>query len=114
MTPEQLESTARGKMAWGICCALHSHLPEDKRPQGWADLSDVQIERMLAAADFVLNEERREDVTQFLDGCVCLSNSIGPLFGAGWNSCIDMLRTRLPEFIGTLRTQSSETAKKEN
>lgn len=39
------------------------------------------------------------ELMTFLDGCVCTSNPIGPLYGAGWNGCLIMLQERLPAWL---------------
>ena len=35
-------------MAWAYLNAVHSHLPEERRPMSWSDFSDEQIARIKA------------------------------------------------------------------
>lgn len=40
------DPSALAQAAWHLVWALHGHLPEDKRPQGWMDLSEEQNRRI--------------------------------------------------------------------
>lgn len=52
--PEVMDRDPRWLAAWAMLAVLHSNVPEDKRPTGWASFSDAQILRAGAAVDAVL------------------------------------------------------------
>jgi hypothetical protein len=39
---------------WALISTLHSHVAEDKRPAGWSDFSDEQIDRLKRSAEAFL------------------------------------------------------------
>jgi hypothetical protein len=48
-------------VAWAILQALHVHVPQDKRPQGWSDVQGENEQRIKAAAVAAIETIRSRD-----------------------------------------------------
>lgn len=103
---EELETSERGKIAWELLQALHAHLPEDKRPTGWADLSDVQIQRMLSGAALITLREAAVIEARNADRELLVKWMMGHGFATGHSDDINDLLCELePQYKERIATK---------
>jgi hypothetical protein len=50
-------------VAWAILQALHVHVPEDKRPQGWSDVQGENEQREASPSECRCEENRNLALT---------------------------------------------------